>query len=323
MRSIKERLQEINANIIVGVGGDSGSGKTTFSQGIKNILGKDMVSGFSMDDYHTEDREERKKTGHLPLDPKYNDLDLLSEHLASLREGNEIIKPVYNHTTGSFDPQVLFKPTPIIIIEGLHPFATEDIRNKMDFKIFVDPVRDVKWKWKMQRDTEKRGHGKEEAFQEMLRREPFFKLYIDVQKIYSEVIIHIEPSRYQDEKLQNPQVELQFRSSNVPLEQIQFNLDLSGFLQGSKPSFSMEFESDYLYGDKFSIIRIDGLLKMKSLEPIQRRIDDFTGVSGERSYCGSEGNVNPSGIAQLLIAWKFLEKLHLILSELEDFIDSN
>jgi phosphoribulokinase len=319
MRSLKERLEDIRSNIIVGVGGDSGSGKTTFSQGIKNILGEDLVSGFSMDDYHMEDREERKRTGHLPLDPKYNDLDLLSEHLGSLREGNEIIKPVYNHSSGRFDPQVLFKPTPIIIIEGLHPFATEDLRNKMDFRIFVDPLRDVKWKWKMQRDTEKRGHGKEEAFQEMLRREPFFKLYIDVQKVYSEVIIHIEPSRYQDEKLHNPLVELHFSSSNVDMEQIQFNLDLSGFLKGSQPPFSMEFRSDYLYGDKFSIVTIDGQLKMSSLEPIQVRIDEFTGIRGDRSYCGSEGNVNPSGIAQLLIAWRFLEKLHLILSELEEF----
>ena len=47
METIKERLESIDAYIILGVGGDSGSGKTTFSRGIRGMMGEDMVSGFS------------------------------------------------------------------------------------------------------------------------------------------------------------------------------------------------------------------------------------------------------------------------------------
>jgi phosphoribulokinase len=71
MDTIKERLEDIDAFIVVGVGGDSGAGKTTLSNGIRRLLGDDLVSGFSLDDYHKEDRETRRKTGHFPLDPKF------------------------------------------------------------------------------------------------------------------------------------------------------------------------------------------------------------------------------------------------------------
>jgi len=46
----------------------------------------------------------------LPLDPPINNLDLAGEHLKSLERGEPIIKPVYNHKTGEFDPPVVFEP---------------------------------------------------------------------------------------------------------------------------------------------------------------------------------------------------------------------
>lgn len=317
MRTIKERLEDLDAYVIVGVGGDSGSGKTTFSRGIKGILGENLVSGFSMDDYHKEDRSTRKKTGHLPLDPRYNHLDLLEEHLGELIKGKEIIKPVYNHSTGELDPEVVFEPTRVMIVEGLHPFHTAGLRRRMDLKIFVDPVRDVKWKWKLQRDVEKRGHKKEDAFKEMVAREKLFKLYIDIQKVYSDVILRIEASRYSDDLLENPMVTTMMREADIPVSNIDLNFDLAGFIGGTKKFFSLEFGKDYLYGHRYNIVTVDGLLGRDNVTHLIEQVSDFVGGIDGSITGGEEKYINPTGFAQMLVAWRFLEKLNLILNELE------
>ncbi|HQN91944.1 MAG TPA: uridine kinase, partial [Methanoculleus sp.] len=107
---------------IIGVAGDSGSGKTTFTHAIREIFGEDLVSTITTDDYHKYDRQQRRELGITPLAPEANQLDLLEEHLAELKAGRAILKPVYNHNTGRFDPPVPFSPTKILIVEGLHPF---------------------------------------------------------------------------------------------------------------------------------------------------------------------------------------------------------
>lgn len=307
----------MNAYIIVGIGGDSGAGKTTFSNGIRRLMGEDMVSGFSMDDYHKEDRKTRKETGHLPLDPQYNHLDLLAEHLQELRKGKGIVKPVYNHKTGTLDPQVVFEPRRITIIEGLHPFYTEGLRNGMDLKIFVDPVRDVKWKWKLKRDVEKRGHDKEDAFNEILSREPLFKMFIDVQKVHSDITVRIEPSRYTDDRLENPQVKLIMTGSDVSVHNIDINLDLASLMSGSRKYLSLEFGRDYYFGKSARILTIDGLIPQISLTELQDRICSFTGTRCSRLFDMDGEHVTASGMAQLVVAWWFLEKLHVILSDIE------
>ena len=69
----------------VGVAGDSGSGKTTFTEGIRSIFGKDLVSTISLDDYHTLDRDGRRKQGMTALNPKANRIDQLEQDLVQLK----------------------------------------------------------------------------------------------------------------------------------------------------------------------------------------------------------------------------------------------
>jgi len=108
----------------VGVAGDSGSGKTTFTEGIRNIFGNDLVSTITLDDYHSLDREGRREEGVTPLNPRVNRLDQLEQDLILLKRGVPVEKPVYNHTTGTFDPPVIFRPRKILILEGLHTMYT-------------------------------------------------------------------------------------------------------------------------------------------------------------------------------------------------------
>ncbi len=38
----------------------------------------------------------------------------------------------------------------ILVIEGLHPFYDERVRDLLDFKIYLDISDDVKFAWKLQ-----------------------------------------------------------------------------------------------------------------------------------------------------------------------------
>ena len=123
VHTFHDLIRSSSYTYIIGVAGDSGSGKTTFSNAISDIFGSDLVSSITLDDYHIYDREERTRIGITPLKPEANDLDRLARDVKQLKEGKSIYKPVYSHATGTIEEPVLFHPTKFLILEGLHPFA--------------------------------------------------------------------------------------------------------------------------------------------------------------------------------------------------------
>src|SRR3712207_3024208 len=75
--------------IVLGVVGDSGAGKTTVTRGLLRVLGEGHVTHISADDYHRFDRRRRRELGVTPLHPDSNHLDILTQHLAHLRRGED------------------------------------------------------------------------------------------------------------------------------------------------------------------------------------------------------------------------------------------
>ena len=55
--------------IILGIVGDSASGKTTLSKGLVRLLGEEVVTHICTDDYHKYDRKQRAERAITPLDP--------------------------------------------------------------------------------------------------------------------------------------------------------------------------------------------------------------------------------------------------------------
>ncbi|MDD1694096.1 MAG: uridine kinase, partial [Methanoregula sp.] len=106
--NFKETLVHSPIVFTIGVAGDSGSGKTTFTNAIRQIFGPELVSTITLDDYHKYDREERRKLDITPLHPDANNITQLEQDIARMKEGHSIQKPVYNHATGRFDPPIPF-----------------------------------------------------------------------------------------------------------------------------------------------------------------------------------------------------------------------
>jgi phosphoribulokinase len=320
MRSLKDRIRESGRVFVFGIAGDSGSGKTTISRGIRRILGEDMVATFSMDDYHSLDRRQRKERNITPLHPDANQFDLLAEHLEALRRNERIDKPVYDHRTGEISGTVPFGPAPVIIVEGLHPLFTERLRSQIDFKIFVDPSRSVKRLWKIRRDVGERGYETGQVMAEILQREPDYKLYVDIQKIYAQIVIKIQDSRFHPSLLDS-QSTLDWYSVRLimdilehPVSEVGMNIDLSKILRRSEHEFSIEFQRDDYYGKRVGIMTMDGEIHQSMISELEKKLGESLGTDGMISDRREE-YVNAIGLAQLILTWNCVEKLDYLLQE--------
>jgi phosphoribulokinase len=320
MRSLKDRIRESGRVFVFGIAGDSGSGKTTISRGIRRILGEDMVATFSMDDYHSLDRRQRKERNITPLHPDANQFDLLAEHLEALRRNERIDKPVYDHRTGEISGTVPFGPAPVIIVEGLHPLYTERLRSQIDFKIFVDPSRSVKRLWKIRRDVGERGYETGQVMAEILQREPDYKLYVDIQKIYAQIVIKIQDSRFHPSLLDSQStldwysVRLIMEIMEHPVSEVSMNIDLSKILRRSEHEFSIEFQRDDYYGKRVVIMTMDGEIHQSMISDLEKKLGESLGTDGMISDRREE-YVNAIGLAQLILTWNCVEKLDYLLQE--------
>merc|ERR1712157_387195 len=190
---------------------DSGCGKSTFMRRVTQLFGGDpeppkggnpdsntLISEnttvICLDDYHCLDRYGRKEKGVTALAPEAQDFDLMYEQIKAIKEGKSVEKPIYNHVTGILDPAETITPPKILIVEGLHPFYDERVRDLIDFSIYLDISDEVKFAWKIQRDMEERGHSLESIKASIEARKPDFDAYVAPQRANSDVVIQVLPT---------------------------------------------------------------------------------------------------------------------------------
>jgi phosphoribulokinase len=180
--------------IILGVVGDSATGKTTLSRGLVRMLGEKNVTHVAADDYHRYDRRQRAEHGITPLHPDCNYIDIMERHFAELHEGRAILKPVYQHKDGTFGPPVYTKPQQFTLIEGLLGYHTPALRSCYDVRVFLAPPEELRRQWKVQRDCSRRGYTTDQVLEELDRREPDSELYIRPQERWADIVVSFQPA---------------------------------------------------------------------------------------------------------------------------------
>jgi len=179
-------------NILIGIAGGSGSGKTTVALKIKEKVGEDILI-LDMDSYY-------KDHSHIPFEervkinydhPDAFDFPLLINHIRKLIQGESIEKPVY-----SFVKYVRLKetqriePKKIIIIEGILSLFDEELRNLMDIKIYVDTDPDVRFIRRLLRDIKERGRSLDSVVTQYLEIvRPMHIQFVEPTKRFADVII--------------------------------------------------------------------------------------------------------------------------------------
>ena len=179
-------------SLVIGIAGGSGSGKTTL---LKNIIGTfgPAITVLSHDNYYKRHDEmtyeERCKLNYD--EPDALETDLMVRQLQQLREGKEILCPVYDFTVHNrSDETILIKPERVIIVEGILIFENEDLRDLMDIKVFVDADADIRICRRIKRDVNKRGRSLESVitqYQETVK--PMHEKYVEPSKKYADIVV--------------------------------------------------------------------------------------------------------------------------------------
>ncbi len=175
--------------IFVGIGGDSGTGKTTLTSAFFDLFGRDRITSICLDDYHSLDRRQRQLVGLTALDPRANNFALMEAQIWALKRGEAIQKPIYDHSDGTLRGPELVEPKGMVIVQGLHPFLIPGVRHAFDLKVWLDPEPELRMQWKIQRDVAKRGYSKEQVLAELEARREDAHRYIEHQRQYADLVI--------------------------------------------------------------------------------------------------------------------------------------
>ena len=183
----------MQAPIVIGVAGGSGSGKTTVVRRIVDSLGDRQVTVLEHDRYYRDRNDLRlEERAALNYDhPDALETDLLVDHVRVLRAGRSIEVPVYDfarHARQSNTETVA--PRRAIIVEGILIYTDAPLRALMDVKVFVDADDDTRFIRRLQRDIAERGRTVQSVIDQYLGTvKPMHLEFVEPSKRYADVII--------------------------------------------------------------------------------------------------------------------------------------
>jgi len=179
--------------LIVGIAGGTGSGKTTVTKKVIELLGDEKVIMIPQDSYYKDNR-------HLPLEERQKinfdhpgsiEFSLLNRHIDELSGGNTIQMPKYSYITCTRDDEYIpVEPARVVIIEGILVLTNAELRDKMGIKVFVDADPDDRLARVIDRDIQERGRDIKmvlERYYETVK--PSHLQFIEPTKRYADIII--------------------------------------------------------------------------------------------------------------------------------------
>ena len=177
----------------ISICGDSGSGKSTVSALLQEILPFDNTLLFETDRYHKWERGSQNYQAHTHLSPEANHLEKMADDAYKLCLGQTVVAVDYDHTTGKFTAPESIEPKPYMVLCGLHTLYKEHLRSIMDLTIYIDTDEGLKRFWKITRDTEHRGKTVEQVLASIEARTPDYCTYILPQREHADIIICYKP----------------------------------------------------------------------------------------------------------------------------------
>lgn len=178
---------------VLGIAGDSGSGKDTFSDAMKGLFGSHSVTQLSGDDYHLWDRQKPMWQVMTHLNPMANDLEGFANDLVALTDGKKIQSRHYDHKTGRMSRPMSIKSNDIIIASGLHALYLPILRQCYNLSIYLDIDEGLRKYFKFQRDVNQRGHSAERVLSSFERREPDSIRFIRPQASNADLVLSLQP----------------------------------------------------------------------------------------------------------------------------------
>ena len=123
--------------------------------------------------------------------PDSFDTELLVQHLQALRRGESVKVPVYDYTIHNrSDKTITVHPAPVIIVEGILIFASQELCDMMDMKVFVDTDADVRILRRIVRDVKERGRTLDSVVNQYLTTvKPMHEQFVEPSKRKADLIV--------------------------------------------------------------------------------------------------------------------------------------
>ncbi|MBQ2991633.1 MAG: uridine kinase [Clostridia bacterium] len=179
--------------LFIGICGASGSGKSTLARELAKMVSKSILI-INQDAYYRDHSymsfEERCLLNYD--EPGIFEHDLLLHDVTELLEGRRVLRKEYDYANHRRAPQKeeYLEPHDVIIVEGIHAFYDERLRNMMDLKLFVHVESDICLLRRIQRDINERGRAIDNISAQYLTTvKPMFDQYIRNYEQYADVIV--------------------------------------------------------------------------------------------------------------------------------------
>ncbi len=230
-------LYKRNGNLAIGIGGDSGVGKSRLLDSISQLFG-DKLLKIEGDGEHKWARGDKNWAKFTHLDPKANFIHKQAEAISDLKNNQIIFRSEYEHSTGTFTSPKKVVPREFLVIAGLHPFYLPKMRKTIDLKIYLDTDEKLRRHWKITRDTQKRGYTLKSIQEQMDSRLEDAIKYIHPQKNFADLILRYYPINELIEGELNQEVTIGLKIT------LDANVHLESLLTKLKGDYTWDYNTD-------------------------------------------------------------------------------
>ena len=178
--------------MVIGIAGGTGSGKSTITRRLMQRFGND-VTAISYDNYykaqHEVPFEERVKVNYDH--PDAFDTERFLKDLRALKAGRTVQCPVYDFSIHDrLEQTKTVRPAKVILVEGILIFASQELCDEMDIRLFVDTDADVRILRRIVRDVRDRGRSLESVVNQYLNTvKPMHEQFVEPSKKRADIII--------------------------------------------------------------------------------------------------------------------------------------
>ena len=242
----------------------------------------------------------------------------MAQHVALLRRGETIFKPIYDHSDGTFGPPELVAPKQIVLIHGLHGLYTPELERLWDVSVFLDPDPELRIAWKIKRDMSKRGYQRAEVLKQLEERRHDSEAYVMPQREKADIVISFFPppeyATSQDNTRLNVRITLRHP---IPLPDLK---DAIAAAEGANGKASLKLDRG---AEGTDVLEIDGRISDAATQAIDNRMwehmatarhlrSDRVGVFQDGS---EQRRSNPLAVTQLVLTYYLVKASALALKQ--------
>lgn len=256
-----EQLRVREEPFLIGIGGDSASGKHTVFNVLRGLVGKEQSIPIFGDNFHKWERGNENWNVYTHLHPSGNRLHEEMNVAIALKDGKSIEMGEYDHSSGKFTEANRIESNKFVFFVGLHPFYLKKMRDLIPMKIFMDTDESLRRHWKIQRDMEKRGYEKRDVLDQIESRLEDSEKYIKPQAQFADLVVSMKPLEKITENTP-PEKEIPFEA-NYSLDN---SISLDRLIHGLESVTTLKVE--WIHGVDKQTLKVSGEITAREIMQI-------------------------------------------------------